>query len=309
MGFKKTLKLFGLKIRKHSPEILTVAGTAAIVGGVIWACKSTMDVSDKIKETKGNIEDIKTSIKDKIVGEKQGKKDIRHEWFECARVCAIKYVGPAALIGAGLYCHHKAGRILNKRLDVAAAGYAALNNKYTTLAENVKKEYGEEEFERLQYGLYDSTAEVRKTDENGIESAKMENFDKVVDKDKVSKFTMIFDNTSSRHYTDILHNEDLLHRIETEYTRKLHDHGVVWLSDIANDLDIRPKDQETAVKWRNICWVDDPTRKDTDRCVKLRYRRVFDGSSKNYESGYDPVYILDPNYDSTSGSDWFRYAR
>jgi hypothetical protein len=309
MSFKKTFANLGLKVRKHSPEICGFVGTIAVIGGVIWACKATMDCSDKIKETKDNIEDIKTSIKDEVIEEKQGKKDIRGEWIECARVCAIKYAGPAVLLGGGLYLQHKSRKIMGKRLDLAAAGYAALNNKYTTLADNVKKQYGEEEFERLQYGLVDGVTEVRATDENGIETSKMQGFDKIVDRDKVGGFTIIFDNQSSRHFTDILHNEDLLRRIETDYTERLHREGVVWLCDILRDLDIRAKDQDTANMWRNICWIDDASRKDTDRCVKLRFTRVFDGNSKNYATGYDPVYILDPNYDSTYKNDWFKYAR
>ena len=36
---------------------------------------------------------------------------------------------------------------------------------------------------------------------------------------------------------------------------------------------------------------------------------MFDGESKNYDTGYNPVYILDPNYDTNINQEWFKYVR
>ena len=40
----------GLKIKKHSPEILMVAGVAGTIGSTILACKATLKVNEILEE-------------------------------------------------------------------------------------------------------------------------------------------------------------------------------------------------------------------------------------------------------------------
>lgn len=299
-----------LKLRKHSPEILTAVGTVATIGGVIWACKNSVEVADDIKKCKADVTEIKQSMEDKVIEEKNGKKAIRNARFECARVCAVKFAGPAVLIGGGIFCQIKAKSIVGKRLDGVAAAYAALNSRYDILAENVKKEYGEAEFRRLQYGAVDDVVELKDVDpETGAETSHSEKFEGVIDLSKVGRFTLVFDHNSARHYTDVIHNESFLKNAESIFTERLHRTGVLWLCDVMKELDIRPKSKEEALLSRVICWTYDPSDKNKDCCVKLRAQRVFDGDSRNFKSGYNPVYILDPNYDTNINQEWFKYMR
>lgn len=309
MGFRHVMTKLGLGIKKHSPEILGVAGTLMIVGGVTWACKASMDVADKVKETKENVKEIKKSAEDKVITDEAAKKAVRKEWIECARVCAFAYAGPAALLAGGLYCKGKAVKIVNKKLEGAIATTTLLQNRYNTLAENVKKEYGQAEFERLQYGTETRTVEVRKTDENGIETAKMETFDDVVDVSKVGKFTLVFDHNSNRHYDDVPHNIDFLNTAERIFTERLHRTGVLWLSDVMKELDIQPKNDQEAKLARLIGWTYDPSDPNKDCVVRLRFRRVYDESTLNYDTGYNPVFILDPNYDMNINQGWFKHTK
>lgn len=309
MGFRHVITKLGLGLKKHSPEILGVAGTLMIVGGVTWACKASMDVADKVKETKENVKEIKKSAEDGVVTQEAAKKSVRKEWIECARVCAIAYAGPAALLAGGLYCKSKAVKIVNKKLEGAIATTTLLQNRYNTLAENVKKEYGQAEFERLQYGTETRTVEVRKTDENGIETAHMETFDDVVDVNKVGKFTLIFDHNSNRHYSDVPHNLEFLETAERIFTERLHRTGVLWLSDVMKELDIRPKNEQEARLARLIGWTYDPSDPTKDCVVRLRFKRMYDEGTLNYDTGYNPVFILDPNYDMNINQGWFKHTK
>lgn len=312
MKFKPILLLTNAKlmIRKHSPEILTAVGTVATIGGVIWACKNSVDAADDIKKCKADVKEIKQSVQDGVIEKKYGNKQILKARVECARVCAFKFAGPAVLIGGGIFCQIKAKSIVGKRLDGVAAAYAALNSRYDILAENVKKEYGEAEYRRLQYGMIDDTVEIKNVDpETGSEISHNEKFDDIVDLSKVGRFTLVFDHNSDRHFTDITHNENYLKSVERILTERLHRVGVVWLCDVMKELDIRPKDKGEALLSRLICWTYDPSDKNKDCCIKLRAQRVFDGDSRNYKSGYNPVYILDPNYDTNINEDWFNYMR
>lgn len=310
MGFRHIVTKLGLGLKKYSPEILAGVGTVAVIGGVVWACKSAVDASEDIKKCKDDVADIKQSMEDGVIEQKAGKKAIRKARFECARVSAFKFAGPAVLIGGGLACHFKAKGILGERLDGAAAMLAATTARYDTLAENVKKEYGESEFRRLQYGISEDTAEIRKTDsETGNEVVSNENFDGIIDLKKVGRFTLVFDHNSRWHHTDIDHNLSYIKSAERILTERLQRTGVLWLCDVMKEMDIRPKNKEEAILSRIICWTYDPSSKNKDCCVNLRAQRLFDGESKNYDTGYNPVYILDPNYDTNINQEWFKYMR
>lgn len=309
MGLKHNVIKLGMKFRKHSPEILGAAGTLAIIGGVIWACKAAVDASDDIKGTKQDVAEIKQSIDDGVIEKKEGKKMIRKTRLECARVCAFKFAGPTLLIGGGLIMKRRAQTILGSRVEGYAAAYAALSTRHNTLVENIKKEYGESEYKRLQYGMTSQTQEVHEQQENGIETAKMENFDGVVDLDKVGKFALIFDKNSRWHNTDVLHNEKFFQACEETFTERLRRTGILWLSDVMRDMDIRPKNQQEANLARFICWTYDPNDKNKDCSVKLRWERVYDGDSRNFDTGYNPVFILDPNYDTNITQPWLQFTR
>lgn len=310
MGFSKIITKIGLGFKKHSPEILAGVGAVAIVGGVVWACKSAVDSADDIQKCKDDVAEIKQSIKDEVIDEKAGKKAIFNARIECAKSCSVRFVGPIALIGGGLYCQHKSRSIIGKRLDGVAAVLAAERNRYSVLAENVKKEYGEAEFQRLQYGIVDGTAEVRETDETtGIETARMEKFDDVVDLSKIGKFTLTFDHNSSHHYNDVDHNVAYLKRMESVFTETLQRKGILWLSDVMKELDIQPRTKEEALLARVICWTWDTTDENKDCHVDLRFKRVHDSNSRNYDTGFNPVFVLDPNYDTNINEDWYKFMR
>ena len=45
------LNRLGLKLKKHSPEILMVTGTIGVVTSAVMACKATLKVNDILEET------------------------------------------------------------------------------------------------------------------------------------------------------------------------------------------------------------------------------------------------------------------
>ena len=48
----------GFKLKKHSPEILVVAGVVGTVVSAVMACKATTKVSDILEKTKEDIDSI-----------------------------------------------------------------------------------------------------------------------------------------------------------------------------------------------------------------------------------------------------------
>ena len=54
----RSLHKVGFKFKKHSPEILAVAGVVGIVASTVMACKATTKVNDIVDETKETIDKI-----------------------------------------------------------------------------------------------------------------------------------------------------------------------------------------------------------------------------------------------------------
>ena len=54
---------FGLKVKKHSPEILAVVGVASVVTGTVLACKATTKASQILEETKAQLDGIHEEIR------------------------------------------------------------------------------------------------------------------------------------------------------------------------------------------------------------------------------------------------------
>lgn len=309
MGFKRGLIKFGLAVKKHSPQILAVLGTVSTIGGVLWACKATVDSADDIKKAHNEIEEVKASMESGAIEVKDGKKAIRSARVECLKTVGPRYIGPVTMIGGGLYSLIKSGMIYAGWLATTSSALESEHTRRMMLEENVLREYGQDALERLKYGLYDDNAEIRIEDTNGIEKAVIEPFNDVVDGNKIGRYTFIFDKTSNRYQSSSAHCENFFTNAERIFTQRLHANGVLWLWEVLRDLDIKPATKEAAIFAHNVCWVYDPSDSKKDCYVSLRAKRVYDGNSRNFKNGFDPVYIIDPNYDSAATSEWFPFLK
>lgn len=305
MGFKGTISKVGMTIKKHSPEILSAIGVVATIGGVVWACKATVDAADDIKDCQQDVAEIKQAVKDEIITKKEGTKRIWAARVHCVKSVGVKYVGPAVSIGGGLYLQQKGRSIQGKRLNTLAAAYTALESRYKLLEDNVRRDYGEEELNRLKYGVRSEKGIVRRVDENGNATEDKGSVE-VVDINKIKDFAIIFDNRSGRHQTSKYHCEKLLDSYEKQLTELLRIKEVLWLDWVLEQLDIHPRNQEEARLWHSICWTYKPGVEGHDNCVKFRYKQIFEPGAERFEVDYNPVYILDPNYDTNVNQKWYQ---
>lgn len=58
-SIKKAGKSLLLSGKKHSPEILIVAGVVASGAALVMACKATLDVQEPLKEAKENVDAVR----------------------------------------------------------------------------------------------------------------------------------------------------------------------------------------------------------------------------------------------------------
>ena len=300
MGFRKAIVKTGLFIKKYSPTILAVVGTVSTIAGVVLACKASADNADDIAQAKEEVAEIKESMKSKENKDeiKECKKEIRGIRWKVVKKVGPKYLVSVVLIGGGISMLWVSKLILSYWLNGTSAAYIALENKYQMLEDGVRREYGEDALERLKFGCTDEIVEVRYTDTNGIETARMEAFNGVVDVDKVGLFTPIFDKRSQRFVGDAQHDLATIIDYQNQiFSPLLHSCGAVSMDKIMEILCIPPENKEQLLAWRNTWWIDDPTRADKDCHINLRPRVVCDRKTKNYEDGFQMVIALDPNYD------------
>ena len=98
----RMLNRTGLKIKKHSPEILLAAGTVGVVVSGVMACKATLKVNEILDESKQQIDTIHSVAADPNMAEKytaeDSKKDLAIVYTQTA-VKMIKLYGPSLSLG------------------------------------------------------------------------------------------------------------------------------------------------------------------------------------------------------------------
>lgn len=71
----RTFNRTGLKLKKHSPEILLAAGIVGVVASGVMACKATLKVEEIIDDAKDKIDTIHEVSADPTMAEKYSEED------------------------------------------------------------------------------------------------------------------------------------------------------------------------------------------------------------------------------------------
>ena len=173
----RTFHKFGFKLKKHSPEILVVAGVIGTVTSAVMACKATLKVNDIIDETKGTIETIhdcigkglKTADGEEYTQE-VANKDLTIVYIQTGWKFAKLY-GPAVLLGvASIGCMVGSNQILHKRNIALGAAFTAMDKSFKEYRGRVIEKFGKDLDRELRFNTKAKQIEETVVDENGKES-------------------------------------------------------------------------------------------------------------------------------------------
>ena len=173
----RTFHKVGFKLKKHSPEILVVAGVIGTVTSAVMACKATLKVNDVIDETKETIEDIhycigkglKTSDGEEYTQE-VANKDLTIVYIQTGWKFAKLY-GPAVLLGvASIGCMVGSNQILRKRNIALGAAFTAMDKSFKEYRGRVIEKFGKDLDRELRFNTKAKQIEETVVDENGKES-------------------------------------------------------------------------------------------------------------------------------------------
>lgn len=239
------------QVKKHSPEILMVAGIAGTIVGTVLACKATTKVSEIIEEKNKNIEDVHTCLEDntKEYTEEDSKKDLTIIYAQTG-VKLFKLYAPAigvmALSFASIIAGHK---VLKKRNIAIAAAYAAIDKGFKQYRKNVIEEFGEGVDQQMRFGL--KSKEIKKKDKDGKTVKETEYY---IDPegnplDNISEYARFFDAASENFAKDPEYNMMFLRRQQDYANEMLKARGHLFLNEVYDLLDIPRSKAGQVVGW------------------------------------------------------------
>lgn len=282
------------QIKKHSPEILMVAGIAGTIVGTVLACKATTKVSEIIEEKNKNVEDVHTCLeeKPKEYTEEDSKKDLTIIYVQTG-VKLFKLYAPAigvmALSFASIIAGHK---VLKKRNIAIAAAYAAIDKGFKQYRKNVIEEFGEGVDQQMRFGL--KSKEIKKKDKDGKTVKETEYY---IDPegnplDNISEYARFFDASSENFAKDPEYNMMFLRRQQDYANEMLKARGHLFLNEVYDLLDI-PRSKAGQV----VGWVYDKNGNTKgDNYVDFGLYRNDQGT-RRFVNGLDYNILLDFNVD------------
>ena len=291
----RTLNRTGLKIKKHSPEILLATGTVGVVASTVMACKATLKVEEIADEAKEKIDTIHQVSADPAMAEKyseeDGKKDLAIVYTQTA-VKFIKLYGPSVTIGvASLACMIGSNRILNKRNAALAAAYAAVDKSFKEYRGRVIERFGKQMDRELRYNIKAQEIEETTVDANGKETITKKTVD-VMDPNSYSQYAIVFDDSNEGWDPDPERSKYFLIQQQNWANERLKSRGHLFLNEVYDMLGAK-----RTKAGAQVGWVYDEKNCEGDNFVDFG---IFDTNSPNardFVNGIEKVIVLDFNVD------------
>jgi len=189
-----TFNKVGFQFKKHSPEILVVAGVVGTVASVVMACKATLKVNDILEESKETIDRIHENVENPRLEytEEDSKKDLTKVYFGTAFRFTKLYAPSVALGTLSLVSILTSNNILRKRNMALAAAYATVDKSFKDYRGRVIERFGEKVDRELKYNIKAKEIEETVVDENGNEKA-VKTVKNYVNPEDISGYARFFD--------------------------------------------------------------------------------------------------------------------
>ena len=291
----RTFNRTGLKLQKHSPEILLVAGTVGVVASTVMACKATLKVEEIVDDAKQKIDTIHEVAADPAMAEKYSEEDSKKDLAIVYTQTAVKFIklyGPAVVLGvASLGCMIGSNRILNKRNAALAAAYAAVDKSFKEYRGRVIERFGEKMDKELRYNIKAQEIEETTTDENGNEVVTKKTIE-VIDPNNYSQYAIIFDDGNEGWDPDPERTKYFLIQQQNWANERLKARGHLFLNEVYDLLGAK-----RTKAGAQVGWVYDETNTFGDNFVDFGIFDTTRSKARDFVNGYEKVIVLDFNVD------------
>lgn len=277
-----------MKLKKHSPEILVVAGIAGTVVSAVLACKATTKVAEILDETKGTLDTIHEGMETGAINGQEytnedGKKDTVVVYAQTGMKLAKLY-GPAIILGTlSITSILASNNILRKRNVALGAAYAAIDKSFKEYRGRVIERFGEQVDTELKYGIKAKKFEEIEVDPETGKEKKVKKTVMVADPNLQSDYAAYFDSKSRNYETNPDYNRMFLKAQQAFANDKLQTRGHLFLNEVLDDLDLPRTPAGQIVGW---------TKDGPDGYVNFR---IVEVERETEDGRHEPALLLDFN--------------
>lgn len=277
-----------MKLKKHSPEILVVAGIAGTVVSAVLACKATTKVAEILDETKSTLDTIHEGMETGAINGQEyttedGKKDTVVVYAQTG-VKLAKLYGPAIIFGTlSITSILASNNILRKRNVALGAAYAAIDKSFKEYRGRVIERFGEQVDTELKYGIKAKKFEEIEVDPETGKEKKIKKTVMVADPNLQSDYAVYFDNKSRNYETNPDYNRMFLKAQQAFANDKLQTRGHLFLNEVLDDLDLPRTPAGQIVGW---------TKDGPDGYVNFR---IIEVERETEDGHHEPALLLDFN--------------
>lgn len=277
-----------MKLKKHSPEILVVAGIAGTVVSAVLACKATTKVAEILDETKGTLDTIHDGMETGAINGQEyttedGKKDTVVVYAQTGMKLAKLY-GPAIILGTlSITSILASNNILRKRNVALGAAYAAIDKSFKEYRGRVIERFGEQVDTELKYDIKAKKFEEIEVDPETGKEKKVKKTVMVADPNLQSDYAVYFDSKSRNYETNPDYNRMFLKAQQAFANDKLQTRGHLFLNEVLDDLDLPRTPAGQIVGW---------TKDGPDGYVNFR---IVEVERETEDGRHEPALLLDFN--------------
>ena len=285
----------GLKIRKHSPEILLTVGVVGAVTSAVLACKATTKLQGILDEGKEKVNEVNKYVEEKGYSEKYTEEDAAkdilihraHTGLEVAKLYAPS-VALGALSIASILASHG---IIHKRNVSLAAAYTTIDKGFKDYRNRVVERFGKELDRELKYDIKTKEVERTVTNEDGTETTVKETI-QVASLNEPSEYARFFDEWCLGWDKDAEYNLTYLKNVQRMANDALEAKGHLFLNEVYDMLGI-PRSKAGNI----VGWVYDRDDKYADNYIDFGIYDVHNEQKRDFVNGRERSILLDFNVD------------
>lgn len=297
-GVTRNLNRVGLKIKKHSPEILLGAGIVGVVTSAVMACKATTKVNGILEDAKQKIDSVHAVIEadanseNPQYSEEDGKKALAVVYAKTG-LEFVKLYGPSVTLGVlsitSILTSHN---IMNKRNLALAAAYTAVDTGFKEYRGRVVERFGEALDRELKYDLKTQEIEEKTVNEAGEEKVEKKVVESTSKPLTGSEFARFFDETCTGWTRNPERNKKFLVDQQRYANDKLKAKGYLTLNDVYEMLGMQITQAGSI-----IGWVYDPKSETLSNYVDFGIFDIYKEENRAFVNGLEQSILLDFNVD------------
>ena len=295
-GMTRAFGKFGLKLKKHSPEILVVSGVAGTVVTTVMACKATTKLESILNEHNMKLETFQKALDNpELLPEpytvEDHKQDVKTAYIQTGYEIAKLYA-PAVGVGVLSITAILAGHNITRKRNVAlAAAYTTVDKAFKEYRGRVVERFGEALDKELRYNVKCKEVEEIVMNEDGSETI----VKTVVPEsglDQYSDYAKFFCEGCRGWTKDPDYNLMFLKDTERYLNDRLKARGHVFLNEVYDALGI------DRTKAGNVVgWIYDEKHPNGDNYISFNIYNMNSEAARRFVNGNERNILLDFNVD------------